>query len=230
MRGCRLLNRMPKLPKFAVLASAVTCIARYGCRSVLPRYHELTAETARFFTSSGDASARPTSGLFGLVTSRLGLHPAASTSVAAPARRPSFLMLIMRCIAPESKWELEADRDLTSDGAELRVAESVDAEVEVVARRHFGVEAGVVGPRLQVTADERQLDVVGVAADARPIQDARPEVIAHRELAKLDVGAVVDEVVASDQAVVEPRRVERQRHLLVGRLPGLVLIRMAEVL
>src|SRR4029079_11918745 len=91
MRGSRLLNLMPKFPKLPEQASAVTHIEMYGSTYVLVRYHEFMVEIAMFFTSSGDASARATSGLFGLVTSRL-LQAIPTRRVGALATERNFFI------------------------------------------------------------------------------------------------------------------------------------------
>src|SRR5258706_13486773 len=63
-------KRMPKLPKFAVMLSAVTDSAVHGSMYVVARYHEFIDDTASDCTSAGDAIARATSGLFGFETAR----------------------------------------------------------------------------------------------------------------------------------------------------------------
>src|SRR5215208_3328176 len=91
MRGSRLLNLMPKFPKLPEQASAVTHMEMYGSTYVLVRYHEFIVEMAMFLTSSGDASARSTSGLFGLFTSRL-LQALPRRRAAALATESSFFI------------------------------------------------------------------------------------------------------------------------------------------
>src|SRR4249919_174648 len=124
----------------------------------------------------------------------------------------------------------EAERNLAGDRAELRIPEAVDAEVEIASRRHVRIEARVVRPGVEVTANQRDLDVVRVAAKADTLELTHTEVIAHRELTQLHVRAALDEVVAGVQTVVETTREEGQRDLLVLRLAALVFISMAEVL
>src|SRR6185503_13418468 len=99
MRGSRLLNLIPKFPKLPEQASAVTHIEMYGSTYVLDRYHEFMVEIEMFFTSSGDASARATSGLFGLVTSRL-LQALPRRRAAALATERNFFIGLIELLVP----------------------------------------------------------------------------------------------------------------------------------
>src|SRR5215211_4449941 len=124
----------------------------------------------------------------------------------------------------------EADLDLAGNSAEVRIAEAVDAEIEIAARGNLWVEPGVVSPGVQVAADERDLHSARDAAESGAREKLLTERIAGRKLAQLHVRPILYEVVARHETVVESRREEAHCNLLISRLSGHVRVAVAHVL
>src|ERR1700675_1693446 len=117
---------------------------------------------------------------------------------------------------------LETDFDLAGELAEGRIAEAVDTEVEISVRACFWIESGIVGPRLQVASNERDLQALTGAHERQRADEALCEVVADRQLAELDVRTVLHEVAARLQSVVQTDRVVVDRVLGRRRLSSLV--------
>src|SRR5687767_36027 len=184
-----------------------------------------------FCTSSAVASARSTSGLLGLVTSRsVWQAPLASARTAPATNPPSFREILMYQISPKGGCRSELDLNLASDRAEVGIAESIDAEVEIIPRRHFRIETGVIRPGEQVATDERDLDTARVAVDSDACEHRTRESVAGRQLAELHVRSILHEIAVRHQTVVQAGSVEVERYLLGVRLPRLILVTVTVVL
>src|SRR4051812_31078025 len=157
--------------------------------------------TPRATSPSGEETVASWVGEFGFVRSRLqpAIAIVAIASAAAPARRVE----IFRITSPRSV-SMEVGRkasvgDSRTDRPDAgnRIVGEVEAAVgrrlartlgRLAKQVRLGVVAGVLGPRVQVAAGERQVD----AARQNPAQGCLVERVGERDLAELHEAAVLD--------------------------------------
>src|SRR5437867_1069576 len=121
----------------------------------------------------------------------------ASSSAATDATEPSLFIMAMSNWTPS-----EGELNLTGYRPELRRTESFDAEVEITSRGDVRIETAVVGPGVEVAANQRDLETTRILVEAQAAEDRLVEGIAHRQLSELHVRRIFDEIVARLKTVV----------------------------